>query len=581
MSFCGLFFVRNRRALQGLSDAPYHIMGRHALCARGVRADGGAMACAFGHLRNAAALRNQLTQAGMLAPDAQSDPSALTLAAYRMWGESYPAHLEGPVSTVLIDQDAQRLVLSRDRMGEKILFYAVRGCSVAFADHPAPLLDSGVATRAVNREGWCEVFALGPARTPGRTPLRDVMSLQPGCALVADAYGHAIHRYFELSAHPHEHDEATTVRTVRELIEQAVDDIMPLEPACMLSGGLDSTVLAALMSKRMGRPLSTWSVDYTDSARFFTGNNFQIERDAPYIEQANALFGADAHMVTLTSDQLCDGLDKAMELRGFPGMGDIDSSLMLFTHAIADERRFVVSGECSDEVFGGYPWFNREELITAEGFPWSGSMQLRESVLRASVREKLGLSRYACMRYHESACSLPRLSSDGAREALLRQLHGLCFEWFMPNLQERAVCMCADTDLGVLTPFADERLAQYVYNVPWSMKRMGGVEKGLLRAAAADLLPEQLLMRKKSPYPKTHHPRYAQLMRERMRRILSDKASPILDLIDAQAVTALVESPLDAAATPWFGQLMSGPQLLAYLVQVNQWMLRYRIDIDL
>ncbi|MDL2206007.1 asparagine synthetase B [Eubacteriales bacterium OttesenSCG-928-N13] len=580
MKYTGLFFVRNRRALQGLIDAPYHILGRHALCAQNTATDGGAIACAVGRLRNGDTLREQIKDAGLTLNEPHN-LSELTLQAYRLWGHDYPRHLSGPIATALIDQDAQALVLSRDPMGELPMFYTYKAGSIAFSDHPAALLDSGIASRVVDQDGLCELFGLGPARTPGLTPFRDIRSLEPGTSLIADSHTHRLVRFFELEAHEHEDSEIQTIQTVRNLVEQSVADIAPLHPASMLSGGLDSTVLTALLKKQTRKTIDTWSVDYEDSARYFSGNNFQIERDTPFIERAVELFGTNHHMVTLNADQLAGGLMEAMRQRAMPGMGDIDSSLMLFAREIGKEHEYVVSGECGDEVFGGYPWFNREEMILSESFPWSGSIALRESVLKKGVREKLHLSRYVCTRYHESACGLPRLVSDSLREARLRQLHGLCFSWFMPNLQERAQRMCSASNLTVLTPFSDERLVQYLYNVPWEMKSMRGSEKGLLRVAMQDLLPDDLLWRKKSPYPKTHHPAYAQLMREQMSAILRDPSSPILDLIDVNAVQALIDSPLKPADTPWFGQLMAGAQMLAYLIQVNGWLLEYRVEVDI
>jgi asparagine synthase (glutamine-hydrolysing) len=229
-------------------------------------------------------------------------------------------------------------------------------------------------------------------------------------------------------------------------------------------------------------------------------------------------------------------------------------------------------------MFGGYPWFHRPEMIAADGFPWSGALQLRERILKPKVREKLRLPAYASARYHEAVAALPRLSSDTPEEARLRQLQGLCFQWFMPCLQERALRM---SPVPVLTPYADDRLAQYVYNIPWAVKNAGGVEKGLLREAMRDLVPEAILARKKSPFPKICHPRYAQLAREAVLGMLEDPAAPILELIDAGAVRDLASGPLSPADTPWFGQLMAGPQMLAYLLTVNWWMLRYQVAIDL
>ena len=95
------------------------------------------------------------------------------------------------------------------------------------------------------------------------------------------------------------------------------------------------------------------------------------------------------------------------------------------------------------------------------------------------------------------------------------------------------------------------------------------------------VLPEELLWRKKSPYPKTYHPLYTQLICETIRAILADPGSPILQLADADAVRALAQGRLSPSETPWFGQLMAGPQMLAYLIQINQWMLRYRIEVEL
>ena len=580
MAYGGLFFCKNQRAMQGLCHAPCQIVGKHALSAHDTAADGGAIAFASGRLRNAHELAQTLAENGASAP-CDTDLAGLILGAYRLWGDRYAEHLHGPIISGIIDRDANLMLISRDRMGELPLFYTYRSGSMAFASHPHILLDSCASSRIVDRDGLGEIFGIGPAKTPGMTPFRDIKTLEPGMLLIADAHGHKLRRYFALEAHEHEHDEVRTIREVRNLVAQSVEDVRALNPAIMLSGGLDSCVLTALMANGRSEPLHTWSVDYVDSAKYFSGNQFHIARDQPFIEEAVTHFGTTHQQIVLDSSTLAEGLDEAMRLRGFPGMGDIDSSLMAFAQVIGQTHRYVLSGECGDEVFGGYPWFMSEEMIWSDGFPWSGSLAFRESILKKQIRDKLRLGRYVCTRYHESICDLPHLASDSLHEAKLRQLHGLCFRWFMPNLQERAVRMCAAQNLSVLTPFCDERLVQYVYNVPWSMKTMRGAEKGLLRMAMQDLLPEALLWRKKSPYPKTHHPEYANLMRIRMQKILNDPSSPILDLVDTETVEHLISTELRAQDTPWFGQLMAGAQLLSYLIQINEWMLTYRVELDL
>ncbi len=572
MQFLGLFYARDPRAMLTCREAPYYIIGRHALSAADCASDGGAVACASGRLRNGDALRAALVSGGVKPVDGSL--SQLVLAAYRLWGEDYPARLGGSVCTAVIDQDAGRLTLSRDRMGATPVFYAYRGGSMAFSDHPGKILESPIASRAVDRDGVCELLGIGPSRTPGRTPFRDVWSLPPGCALVADSRGHKIRRYFALEPAAHEDDLSRTVETVRFLVEQAVADALPQNPAVMLSGGLSSSVLTALLARRLGRPVDSFSFDYKDNARFLESTE---GRDEPFALEASAWLNTNHRSVLLTPDALFLALEEAMALRGFPGMADLDAALLLFARRIAQNHPSILSGDGGDEVFGGGSWFNGRAMNDADGFPWSIALSFRERVLKPKLREHLKFSDYVLTRCHEAVAALPRLAAEPAEEARLRRLQGLSFQWLLPTLLERASRM---SPVPMITPYADDRLAQYLYNVPWAMKNFGGAERGLLREAARDLLPEPLRMRLKNPFPKTCHPRYTQLVREAIRQLVDDASSPILQIVSGDALLELASDTLPSAPT-WFASSMSGPQWLAYLLSINQWMLRYQVELDL
>lgn len=402
--------------------------------------------------------------------------------------------------------------------------------------------------------------------------------LEPGCALVAERGAVRIHRYFELMSAPHADDEKKTVETVRGLLEQAVEDVLPQHPAVMLSGGLDSTALTALLGRRQREVLS-FSVDYPDNERDFRANAFRPEMDAPYVGEAVRAFSTQHRTVTLDAQSLAAALGRAVSLRGFPGMADIDTSLLLFSREIARYARCVVSGECGDEVFGGYPWFRGNAPL--DGFPWSGSLELRESLLRKEMRGELKLREYV-QDVFEARRSMADPGPEYApEERRLKTMQRLCFQYFMTNLQERAVRMCEGAGVRVLTPLCDDRLVQYAFNVPWEMKFMGGQEKGLFRAAVADLLPERLLRRTKSPYPKTCSPEYGRIVRAMALRLAEDREAPLLQIVDRARLRELAESDLDPAETPWFGQLMAGPQMLGYLWQVNRWMRERNVSIAL
>lgn len=149
----------------------------------------------------------------------------------------------------------------------------------------------------------------------------------------------------------------------------------------------------------------------------------------------------------------------------------------------------------------------------------------------------------------------------------------------MTTLLDRKDRMSMGASLEVRVPFADHRLVEYVWNIPWEWKRYGDREKGLLRKSLEDLLPKEVVYRKKSPYPKTHHPKYTKLVKEQLENVLAMKDSILHELFDGNALNKLVETDGASFQRPWYGQLMTGPQLLAYLWQIHIWFEKYRINI--
>lgn len=530
------------------------------------------MALCCGRLRNGYQLSHELGVA-------DGSAAQLALLAYARWGDDYARHLQGPLLSCICDTQRDRMLVSRDRMGEVSAFYARRGSEAALSDHPEALLSAGIAEPVIDRDGLCELLGLGPACTPGKTPLRDIRSVRAGCTMIFEGESLRETRYFELPNATAEIDPEAAAAQVRALLEQAIDDIAPLKPACMLSGGIDSTALTALLAQRAPNLLS-FSVDYQDNARDFVANAFRPEMDAPYVHLAAEYLHTQHTTIVLRQDDLAGTIDEAQAARGFPGMADIDSSLLLFARAIGKRAGRVVSGECGDEVFGGYPWFQGDGSVQDEVFPWSGSIELRDGILKPAVREKIALPAYVRKTFHEAMAGYDVSGVAPAERALFR-MQRLCFDFFMPNLQERATKMCSAAGIRVYTPLCDDRLVSAVYAMPWRVKRMGGVNKGLYRAAVRDLLPEKLLQRKKSPYPKTCSAAYTAEIRRRMGKLIGDASLPLWQAVDPERVEKIAAGPLSPADAPWYGQLMAGPQMLAYLLQVNDWMVRNRIEFEL
>lgn len=236
------------------------------------------------------------------------------------------------------------------------------------------------------------------------------------------------------------------------------------------------------------------------------------------------------------------------------------------------------SGECADEVFGGYPWFHRDEMLNAGTFPWSVNKDVRKSVMSQDLIKTIKPDEYIARRYTETLEEVPQLVGESPLESRRREMFYLNFTWFMQTLLDRKDRMSMAHGLEVRVPYCDHRLVQYLWNIPWDMKMLNGREKGLLRRALEGVLPEDVLYRKKSPYPKTHNPTYEKAVKEKLDNILNDSSSPLLPLVDKTIISALIKRKSDYGK-PWFGQLMAQPQLFAFLIQVDTWLRKYKIAI--
>jgi asparagine synthase (glutamine-hydrolysing) len=274
-----------------------------------------------------------------------------------------------------------------------------------------------------------------------------------------------------------------------------------------------------------------------------------------------------------------DSLRQAVIARDLPGMADVDSSLYLFCQEIKKEATVALSGECADEVFGGYPWFHRPETVSASTFPWSLSTEIRNKVIAPELRSRLNMDEYINFRYREALAEVPRWSGDDPVEARRRELFYLNINWFMALLLDRKDRMSMASGLEVRVPFCDHRLVEYVWNIPWQMKSWDQREKGILRRAMIGLLPEEIIYRKKSPYPKTHNPSYLKAVSLRLNAILDQPNAPLKELVNVKIIREMMQAENGDFQRPWFGQLMTLPQLFAYLIQINLWLSEYQVVV--
>ncbi len=534
-----------------------------------------------GELYNTTELRASLIKKGHVF-FSHSDTEALLLS-YIEWGPSCVEHLNGIFAFAIWDEKKQRVFLARDRMGVKPLFIARAGHALLFASEIKSLLAHPDIHPVLDGNGLLELFALAPARTAGKTLFSGIEELRPGECMIYSPLGTYVHRYWQFVSAEHTDNLNTTTEKLRWLVMDSAKRQMVADvPVCtLLSGGLDSSALSVIAARATSEKdgiLRTFSVDYAENEKYFTRSVFQPSPDSDYIDIMRRHIGSDHITCTLETPQLIDSLHDAMVARDLPGMADVDSSLLLFCRQIKGYATVALSGECADELFGGYPWFYREDLLNLDMFPWANSLDLRRSVMSRSLAN-LNIEDYAKSRYFDTVDETPLLGSEKPLERRRRQMFYLNIKWFMSNLLERKDRMSMACGLEVRVPYCDHRLAEYAWNIPWDIKNLGGMEKGILRLAVKDLLPEVIYNRKKSPYPKTHHPEYTRLVSTALKETLADRTAPIHALIDKSVVEEMLDTL--SIVTPWFGQLMTGPQLFAFLLQLNMWLKEYHVSIHI
>ena len=529
-----------------------------------------------GELYNTDEVRDALKKRGVVFVG-RSD-TEVVLKAYAVFGEKCCEQFNGIYAFAIWEHRRKRLFFCRDRMGVKPLFYALTKNGFVFASEIKALLLHPEIEPEMDIGGLAEIMLIGPGRTPGYGVFKGIKEVKPAECGYYSADGLEIKRYWNVERREHIDSFDDTVARVRFLVTDAIKrQLVSDVPVCtFLSGGLDSSIISSVSNtcfKEEGKTLHTFSVDYKDNDLYFKSGKFQPNSDNHYIDVMNEFLGCEHHRVEIDTPELVNALFSSVDARDLPGMGDVDGSLLLLCEKIKEQGTVALSGECADEIFGGYPWYRDKEIRETDGFPWSQSTQYRYGFIKEDYARQIDAQEYVHEKYRQTVESASKLPDMSPLESRMAEMMRLNLDWFMQTLLDRKDRMSMYSSLEVRVPFCDHRIVEYLYSVPWEYKDFMGREKGLLRQAVRDILPREIVERKKSPYPKTHNPAYLKAMQKLVNeRLTSD--SPLAEYIKIDKVRAAAEEELQY---PWYGQLMTAPQILAYFIQFDYWLRKFRV----
>lgn len=502
----------------------------------------------------------------------------IVLKTYCHYKEKVMEKLEGIYAFAIYNNNDKTIFLGRDRFGIKPLYYTFYKNNFIFSSSIKSILKSGIIKAELGKKELGEIISLGPSKRLGSGIFKNIHELAPAHYMIVNKNKIKIKRYWNVKTKEinDSFDEAS--KKVREYLEDSIKRQMvsDVDIATLLSGGLDSSIITAIVALNKKDRLTTYSIDYEDNDKFFKKNDFQVALDEEFINIMSKKFNTNHNYLVINQDKVVEYLEKTLYLRDYPGMIDIDSSLLWFSEEISKDYKVILSGEVADEIFGGYPWFYKNKLNNRKEFPWINNIDYRQNLLNKKISKKINIHKIVKSEYKRTIKQLKRKD----RKDKYKRLFYINMTHFMTTLLDRKDRMTMGATIEARVPFADTKLIEYLWNIPFSYKYRNNTEKFILREAFKDVLPDEITNRKKNPYPKTHNPVFLKSVKELLSERLKNKDSVLYKIFNIDEINKLLNDDNDYDV-PWFGQLMTKPQLIAYLYQFDLWVEKYNIKINI
>lgn len=529
-----------------------------------------------GELYNTEEIKNELKFKGYTF-DTTSDTEVI-LKGYVEFKEEILNKMEGIFAFAIFNKKTKELFLARDRFGIKPLYYCKHGDNFVFASMLRAILKSKIIKPYLSKKALGEILALGPSKKQGSGIFTGINELRAAHYMKINDGQIEIKRYWNVKTKKCDDTFEEAKGKVRELLtdsikRQMVSDV-PI--ATLLSGGLDSSLITAIVANNKKDKLTTYSIDYEGNDKFFKKTDFTVSLDEHYIDIMSKAFNTKHEYKMISQDDVVEYLKESLYARDYPGMTDIEASLLWFSKEIAKDYKVILSGECADEFFGGYPWFYRKELNDRELFPWINNLDYRQNLLNENLRSEIDLKGIVEEEYQNTINEL----EEDDRNKKDKRLFYINMTHFMQCLLDRKDRMTMAATLEARVPFADTKLVEYLWNLPFCYKYNNNTEKYLLREAFKGVIPDEVLNRKKNPYPKTHNPKFKNEVSRLLKERLENKDSKMYKIFNIDEINKLLDENDENDVLPWYGQLMTKPQLIAYLYEFDLWLEEYGIEVE-
>lgn len=537
-----------------------------------------------GEVYNFIELRNDLVKLGHIF-ETNSD-TEVVLKSYIQWGEDFVSKLNGMYGFAIWDSRKDTLLLVRDRMGVKPLFYYETSSGIIFSSEPKGILANPTVRREIDADGFRELLEL--VKTPSAAIFSGMKEVIPGEFIRYNRKGLSKHIYWKLEAKEHEDNLETTIQHTRSLLEDIIQRQMITDvPLCvLLSGGLDSSTVTSMAQnilKANSKTIKTFSLDFKDHGSAFVSDGFRVTPDTPFVKDLVNWVKSDHKQIILDSSTLAENWlhNAVVNALDIPPAywADLYPSLYRLFQEIKKECKVALSGEAADEVFGGYRWFHDNDAIAAETFPWLSKATANlfdgKSFFNSSFIQSLQMDEFLKDSYQTALNNVPVLKSDSAENLRMRKMTHIHLTRYVQSLLDRKDRMSMAVGLELRVPFCDHRLVEYAFNIPWEMKKFDRREKSILRAAAKDLLPPSIVQRIKNPYPATQDPAYEIELRKKTKFVIEDKTSNLSQLLNVNKIKDFLSNEISDYSP------LHNRMAMERIVGIHTWTKEYNVEYNL
>jgi len=499
--------------------------------------------------------------------------SEILIYAYAKWNKDFLKRLNGSFSFALWIQEDKVLILARDHHGTKPLYYTITDRMLIFASDIRGITCHPLFETRLDVEGLSELICLSPRYTPGCGIIKSVHQVRPGHFLHFSSNGPKTERYWIMEKQEHEDDLAKTLETVRELVIDSVKRQMKSEvPICgLLSGGLYSSLITSIVTDNPAllnnSTYNTWSVDFERSSRYLRLKGNGIEADTSWIRWVCRRAGTRHHYIFLSPSDIIESLLEAEEARGMPGMPDSDAALLLLCREIRNDFSIVLSGDCSDEIFGSTIKASEHFLTGRKRLPWSSNLAEKISVFKNDVIDLIKPYEFIEKCYEEALAEYPKFAVNEKYLRKENEYQWFSLYWNLPCLLDRLDKMSMACGLEARIPFCDVRITDYFWNIPLELKRLNNMDRGLLREALRGFLPSDILERKKSPFPRTLDLDYEAKLKTMLFETVFDPDSPIKYMLNLKTLESMMKQQPNTVKS-----FLSRTQLYGWIIQLNHFL---------